>query len=86
MDTNQDVLLLNTIDDSNKSTLYENLTSELLALKPQIPDAVYFCSIEPPNTSVQVALDTALLQLQREDPSLRVNYDPVTGQTILGGK
>lgn len=54
-------------------------------LRPVIPDAVYFCSIEPPSQSHQLDLDRALAQLQREDPSLRVRYDEVTAQTVLGG-
>ncbi|KAI5707077.1 hypothetical protein M8J75_014184 [Diaphorina citri] len=35
--------------------------------------------------STQVALEEALSQLQREDPSLRVDTSPDTGQTVLGG-
>ncbi|XP_017082657.1 ribosome-releasing factor 2, mitochondrial isoform X2 [Drosophila eugracilis] len=60
-------------------------SNELFAIDPQIPDAVYFCSIEPPSVSSQTAMEQALKQLQREDPSLRVSYDSVTGQTVLGG-
>lgn len=56
-----------------------------LQLKPQIPDAVFFCSIEPPSISYQVQLEKALDQLHREDPSFRVNYDETTMQTVLGG-
>ncbi|KAL7730238.1 hypothetical protein ACLKA6_016507 [Drosophila palustris] len=58
---------------------------EMFSIEPQIPDAVYFCSIEPPSISSQTAMENALKQLQREDPSLRVSYDAVTGQTVLGG-
>ncbi|KAL7022628.1 hypothetical protein ACKWTF_012318 [Chironomus riparius] len=61
----------------------ENDTSFLLEAK--IPDAVYFCSIEPPSISYQSALDSAIMQIQREDPSLRVRYDETTMQTVLGG-
>lgn len=57
----------------------------LFGLRPRIPDAVYFCSIEPPSQSQQLALEMALRQLQREDPSLRVRYDETTMQTVLGG-
>ncbi|KRG02113.1 ribosome-releasing factor 2, mitochondrial isoform X1 [Drosophila mojavensis] len=57
----------------------------LFSFEPKIPDAVYFCSIEPPSISSQTAMEQALKQLQREDPSLRVSYDSVTGQTVLGG-
>ena len=49
-------------------------------LEQKIPDAVYFCSIEPPSISYQSALDSALIQIQREDPSLRVRYDETTMQ------
>lgn len=59
--------------------------SNALGLAPKIPDAVYFCSIEPPSISYQLELDNALKQLQREDPSLRVNFDEITMQTVLGG-
>ncbi|KAJ6637685.1 Ribosome-releasing factor 2, mitochondrial [Pseudolycoriella hygida] len=59
--------------------------SSALGLVPKIPDAVYFCSIEPPSLSYQVPLENALKQLQREDPSLRVNFDETTMQTVLGG-
>lgn len=60
-------------------------SDELFAIDPPIPDAVYFCSIEPPSVSSQTAMEQALRQLQREDPSLRVSYDTVTRQTVLGG-
>ncbi|KAH8381305.1 hypothetical protein KR093_002532 [Drosophila rubida] len=62
-----------------------SVDQEMFAIGAQIPDAVYFCSIEPPSISSQTAMEQALKQLQREDPSLRVNYDAVTGQTVLGG-
>lgn len=56
-----------------------------LQLKPQIPDAVYFCSIEPPSISYQTPLERALAQLHREDPSFRISYDETTAQTVLSG-
>lgn len=56
-----------------------------LRLKPLVPDPVYFCSIEAPSLSQQLALDNALAQLQREDPSFRVHTDESTMQTVLGG-
>lgn len=74
-------LLERKLDDDEQ---IENLLNTL-SPTPQIPDAVYFCSIEPPSLSYQLPLDNALKQLQREDPSLRVKYDETTGQTVLGG-
>jgi len=50
-----------------------------------IPDPVFFCSVEPPSLAYQKALDHALDCLVREDPSLRITFDSDTGQTILGG-
>ncbi|XP_058056639.1 ribosome-releasing factor 2, mitochondrial [Anopheles bellator] len=61
------------------------LLSQKLGLQTAVPDAVYFCSIEPPSSGQQTALDNALREIQREDPSLRVRFDEVTGQTVLGG-
>uniref|UniRef100_A0A182ST14 Ribosome-releasing factor 2, mitochondrial n=1 Tax=Anopheles maculatus TaxID=74869 RepID=A0A182ST14_9DIPT len=63
----------------------EFLLASKLGLQTTVPDAVYFCSIEPPSSGQQTALDNALREIQREDPSLRVRYDEVTGQTVLGG-
>ncbi|XP_063981816.1 ribosome-releasing factor 2, mitochondrial [Diachasmimorpha longicaudata] len=51
----------------------------------KVPDPVFFCSIEPPSMAYQTSLDTALQELEREDPSLRVSVDPETGQTVLSG-
>ncbi|KAK3595516.1 hypothetical protein CHS0354_021616 [Potamilus streckersoni] len=51
----------------------------------KIPPPVFFCSVEAPSISSQKMLDLALQCLQREDPSLRVETNPDTGQTILSG-
>ncbi|XP_013855003.1 ribosome-releasing factor 2, mitochondrial [Austrofundulus limnaeus] len=51
----------------------------------EVPDPVFFCTIEPPTMSKQADLETALDCLQREDPSLKVKVDPDSGQTILCG-
>lgn len=71
-------------DDTDDADDFE-MISNVFGLQPKIPDAVYFCSIEPPSQSQQLALDNALKQMQREDPSLRVTYDESTMQTVLGG-
>ncbi|XP_017286742.1 ribosome-releasing factor 2, mitochondrial [Kryptolebias marmoratus] len=51
----------------------------------EVPDPVFFCTIEPPTMAKQAALENALTCLQREDPSLKVRVDPDSGQTILCG-
>lgn len=50
-----------------------------------VPDPVFFCTIEAPSSGQQKALDEALTKMTREDPSLRVTYDVSSGQTILKG-
>ncbi|NXI68791.1 RRF2M factor, partial [Anseranas semipalmata] len=57
----------------------------LLLAGVEIPEPVFFCTIEPPSMAKQQDLDNALSCLQREDPSLKVKLDPDTGQTILCG-
>ncbi|XP_068561696.1 ribosome-releasing factor 2, mitochondrial [Cebidichthys violaceus] len=51
----------------------------------EVPDPVFFCTIEPPTMAKQADLENALNCLQREDPSLKVRADPDSGQTILCG-
>lgn len=63
----------------------EEAIKDILGVGTQIPEPVFFCSIEPPSLTFQSALDQALIELQREDPSLRVVNDSETGQTILAG-
>lgn len=57
----------------------------LLLAGVEVPEPVFFCTIEPPSMAKQQDLDNALSCLQREDPSLKVKIDPDTGQTILCG-
>ncbi|CAH6787555.1 Gfm2 [Phodopus roborovskii] len=57
----------------------------LLLAGVEIPDPVFFCTIEPPSMAKQPDLDHALERLQREDPSLKVRLDPDSGQTVLCG-
>ncbi|NXA44860.1 RRF2M factor, partial [Nothocercus julius] len=57
----------------------------LLLAAVDVPEPVFFCTIEPPSVAKQQDLDNALNCLQREDPSLKVKLDPDTGQTVLCG-
>ncbi|CAB3249526.1 unnamed protein product [Arctia plantaginis] len=63
----------------------EELAGVLLGIGTTIPEPVFLCSIEPPSLAQQTALETALTELQREDPSLRVTTDAESGQMILAG-
>ncbi|KAL4238997.1 G elongation factor [Mactra antiquata] len=51
----------------------------------EIPQPVFFCSIEAPSVSKQRDLEKALEKIQREDPSLQVNLHKETGQLVLSG-
>ncbi|XP_026573788.1 ribosome-releasing factor 2, mitochondrial isoform X1 [Pseudonaja textilis] len=57
----------------------------LLLAGIEVPEPVFFCTIEPPSMAKQPDLEHALICLQREDPSLKVKIDANTGQTILCG-
>lgn len=50
-----------------------------------IPPPVFLATLETSSTSETKALEAALENLLREDPSLRVTYDEDTGQTLLSG-
>lgn len=71
-------------ESENKINIDEYV-HDALRLGIKIPDAVYFCSIEPESLRFQRDFDIALAQLQREDPSLRINYEEATMQTVMGG-
>ncbi|XP_066514618.1 ribosome-releasing factor 2, mitochondrial [Hoplias malabaricus] len=60
-------------------------SSSLVLAGVEVPEPVFFCTIEPPTMSKQADLEHALNCLQREDPSLKVRTDPDSGQTILCG-
>ncbi|XP_027205184.2 mitochondrial ribosome recycling factor 2 [Dermatophagoides pteronyssinus] len=51
----------------------------------EIPEPVYYCSLECPSVSKFKQLELALHHLQREDPSLHVNYDRNSQQIIIKG-
>ncbi|KAJ8945751.1 hypothetical protein NQ318_012073 [Aromia moschata] len=68
-----------------KSNVEEANLDKALGTGITVPEPVFFCSIEPPSLASQGALEQALVELQREDPSLRVSYDAETGQTVLAG-
>ncbi|NXM73738.1 RRF2M factor, partial [Serilophus lunatus] len=69
--------------EENKRSVSD--VDSLLLAGVEVPDPVFFCTIEPPSMAKQQDLDNALSCLQREDPSLKVKPDPETGQTILCG-
>ncbi|XP_055055595.2 ribosome-releasing factor 2, mitochondrial isoform X1 [Misgurnus anguillicaudatus] len=69
--------------EDNRSSHRES--SSLVLAGVEVPEPVFFCSIEPPSMAKQADLEHALSCLQREDPSLKVRTDPDSGQMILCG-
>ncbi|KAJ5958373.1 uncharacterized protein N7479_005523 [Penicillium vulpinum] len=68
----------------NKATPPEPLTS--LQLRPiAVPPPVFFTSVEPHSLSEEKRMHESLALLLREDPSLHVNVDEESGQTLLSG-
>ncbi|KAJ8674304.1 hypothetical protein QAD02_005566 [Eretmocerus hayati] len=58
---------------------------KLFSVGTNVPEPVFFCSIEAPSLKFVNPLELALQELTKEDPSLRVDFDTETGQTVLGG-
>ncbi|NXE44629.1 RRF2M factor, partial [Casuarius casuarius] len=71
--------------DAGGERRHTSEVESLLLAGVEVPEPVFFCTIEPPSVAKQQDLDNALNCLQREDPSLKVKLDPDTGQTILCG-
>src|SRR5580698_6161698 len=65
-----------TICDEDHPILLENI---------DFPEPVIQLAIEPKTKADQEKLGLAIQKLVQEDPTLRVNTDPDTGQTILAG-
>ena len=65
-----------TICDEDNPVLLESI---------DFPEPVIQLAIEPKTKADQEKLGMAIAKLVQEDPTLRVNTDPETGQTILAG-
>lgn len=69
---------------TNKPTPPEPLNT--LQLRPiDVPPPVFFASVEPHSLSEEKRMHESLALLLREDPSLHVNIDEDSGQTLLSG-
>ncbi|MFK7990506.1 MAG: elongation factor G [Sandaracinaceae bacterium] len=61
------------------------LDARMLLEPVETPEPVIHVAIEPRGARDRDRLSTALARLSLEDPSIRVQTDPETGQTTLGG-
>ncbi|KAG8456486.1 hypothetical protein GDO86_002317 [Hymenochirus boettgeri] len=71
--------------DGDKKDRDGKTQGSLVLAAVQIPEPVFFCTIEPPSAARQPDLENALKCLQREDPSLKVRMDTDSGQTVMCG-
>ncbi|XP_012145634.2 mitochondrial ribosome recycling factor 2 isoform X1 [Megachile rotundata] len=69
----------------SRKDIDQKVVDDFFASNSKALEPVFFCSIEAPSLSTQAALETALQQLEREDPSLKVTYGNESGQTVLAG-
>ncbi|EEB14670.1 elongation factor G 2, putative [Pediculus humanus corporis] len=68
--------LKDTLKGNEKENVINCLTSGRM-----VPDPVFFCSVEAPSPSYETALDKALKELEKEDPSLKITTNNETKQT-----
>ncbi|XP_011504671.1 PREDICTED: ribosome-releasing factor 2, mitochondrial [Ceratosolen solmsi marchali] len=80
------VISVNNAKENMVKNFYNNEEIEkLFSVKRNIPDPVFFCSIEAPSNMYMPALEIALQELTKEDPSLRVTHNSETDQIIMSG-
>ncbi len=71
-------------DTTTGDTLVES-DHNIVLERMVFPDPVIEVSVEPKSTADQEKMGMALSRLASEDPSLRIESDPESGQTILRG-
>lgn len=71
-------------DTTTGDTLVEN-DHNIVLERMIFPEPVIEVSVEPKSTADQEKMGMALSRLASEDPSLRIESDPESGQTILRG-
>lgn len=79
-----DVVALCGLDSITGDTL-SDMQDQIVLEKINIPEPVISVAIEPKTKGDQDKMTTALISLAREDPSLRFEYNPETGDTIIRG-
>uniref|UniRef100_A0A0K0FGT7 Ribosome-releasing factor 2, mitochondrial (inferred by orthology to a D. melanogaster protein) n=1 Tax=Strongyloides venezuelensis TaxID=75913 RepID=A0A0K0FGT7_STRVS len=74
------------VSEIEKSFILENENGTgvvYLGINP--PDPVFYCSIEPPSHQKMKKFNKAIEEICREDPSVRIVEDKLSGETILEG-
>jgi elongation factor G len=79
-----DVVALCGLDSITGDTL-SDAQDQIILEKINVPEPVISVAIEPKTKGDQDKMTTALITLAREDPSLRFEYNPETGDTVIRG-
>ena len=79
-----DVVALCGLDSITGDTLCD-LQNQILLESINIPEPVISVAIEPKTKADQDKMTSSLISLAREDPSLKFEYNPETGDTIIRG-
>jgi elongation factor G len=75
------------IDDLHfNSVLHDGEIGEHVHLRPlPLPIPMYGLAVEAANRNAEVKMSEALAKLHSEDPTLRIEHIPATGETVLRG-
>jgi elongation factor G len=80
-----DIVALASLKYTTTGETLSDLDNEIILEKMDFPDPVIEVSVEPKTTADQEKMGLALARLVAEDPSLTVETDEESGQTILKG-
>ena len=80
-----DIIAIAGLKDTTTGDTLTTIGSDIILEKMDFPEPVIEVSVEPKTQADQDKMGIALQRLLAEDPSLRVQVDAETGQTILKG-
>ncbi|MCE3255855.1 MAG: fusA [Rickettsiaceae bacterium] len=80
-----DIVALAGLKNTTTGDTLVDQDNKIILEKMDFPDPVIEVSVEPKSTADQEKMGIALSRLASEDPSLRIESDPESGQTILKG-
>jgi elongation factor G len=80
-----DIVAIAGLKDTTTGDSLVDLDSNVVLEKMEFPEPVIEVSVEPKSTADQEKMGIALSRLASEDPSLRIESDEESGQTILKG-
>jgi elongation factor G len=80
-----DIVAIAGLKDTTTGDTLSDVNSQVILERMEFPDPVISVAVEPKTAADQEKMGMAIARLVAEDPSLRVNTDEESGQTILRG-